>query len=151
MAQTLKTQKPMKDININMQPTAPSGKAPAKRGYLRTCGKCSFNAYSPGQYSQHMAEKHDKNVPKSSLTQSRIVSNGFKKAALDVPEEILVKPKKVDPPKNDVAKSRRGRQSAETPKESTAPVEAALETPKPVTRRKRRTKEEMNAAKSKGK
>ena len=131
-------QKPMKDIEIGV--TGNSGNAkPKGKPYLRTCGKCGFNAYNKGEYVAHMSEKHDKTVPKAGLTGSRKVDIGFKKAQLDVPEEILVKPKKAKKQKDEVAKSRRGRRSAEEK------AEPAKEEAKP--KRKRRTKAQIAADK----
>jgi len=140
----------MKDININLQPAGSTITSPAKPRFLRTCGNCGFNAYSPGQYSEHMAQKHGKTVAKSVLSEPRKVSNSMKKATLDVPEEILVKPKNVAKPKDEVAKSRLGRQPAKEPATASQTTQKEQQAEKPKRKpRKRRTKAQMEADKAK--
>jgi len=138
---------PMPNIQIDgahVKPTASSSKK-----FLRTCSKCQTNCYSSGEYSAHMKEKHGKDMPKDNLD-SRSVDTSLTKKEFDVPEEILVKPRKADKPKDTVANSRKGRQPAkESVGESTPPKTLPNADGKP--KRTRRTNKQIDADKAKGK
>ena len=125
------------DLTIKNSPVKPSGIKPTKK-YMRTCIQCRENFYSKASFSAHAQEVHGKAVVKSVLEDGIKKNSGYQKAELDVPEEILVKPRKVKETKKDtVAKSRRGRRS----KDETKAEPKAEEKPK----RKRRTKAEIEA------
>lgn len=116
----------------------------SEKKYMRTCIQCRENFYSKADFAAHAKEAHGKAVVQSVLDDGIKKSTGYQKVELDVPEEILVKPRKVKETKADtVAKSRRGRRSNDEPTEAKEDEPKEEELPK--NRRKRRTKAEIAA------
>ena len=103
-----------------------------KSMFLRTCLKCGKNCYSAGEYSEHMKSGHNKVVSTSDVSEPRTVRPTMANTGQEVPEEILVKPRKVEESKAEVANSRKIRKATEeTPtQEQKQEISTASETPK---------------------
>lgn len=103
-----------------------------KPKWMRTCMACNSNFYSREEFKEHMTTAHDKRASKAVMDGTRTVDTSHKKNRLEVPEEILVKPREVKEKKAEVANSRKVRKAtqetpAEEPKEE---LSTASETPK---------------------
>jgi len=108
--------------------------------FIRTCMKCNENFYSSSEYKAHMNDAHSKLVPESQIKDARTIDQTLgKKSSMDVPESILVKPKKIEEKKPTQAQTRMRRAPATaTVSDSEASVDA--KPTKPVKKRTPRKK-----------
>lgn len=106
-------------------------KAANTKKWMRTCMACNENFYSREDFKEHMNSAHNKSASKALMEGTRKVDTSHKKNRLDVPEEVLVKSRKVEDPKPQVANSRKRRKATEHPKEETKEeILTASEAPK---------------------
>lgn len=88
-------------------------KTEKSKKWMRTCMACNENFYSREEFKEHMTTAHNKRASKALMEGTRKVDTSHQKNRLDVPEEVLVKSRKVEEPKPQVANSRKRRKASE--------------------------------------